>query len=88
MADTRAYAAISHLKPGDITLTPNQSAPRMMRLDLGTDVHIVLDSGAADAAQQAAAMRRLAEVATEAADWLERTITKREDGSGEQFPLP
>jgi hypothetical protein len=60
-----------HIRAGDITLTPRPGVPSLLRLDLGGGVRIMLDSAADDSAGLAAAMRRLAEVAAEAAEQLE-----------------
>jgi hypothetical protein len=68
----RSPPASPMLRAEDITLTPNRQAPSLLRLELGNDVHVVFDSAADDTAEQAAAMRKLARLAAEAAEELER----------------
>ena len=72
MAETTAYVVIWHIRAGEIKLVPNKQAPQLLRLELCDDVHITLDRDAPDTAGQAAAMRKLARLATEAAEDLER----------------
>jgi hypothetical protein len=74
--ETRVNADVSiwHIRAGGMQLTPNKTAPHLLRLDICEDVRIVLDRDAADTAEQAAAMRELARLATEAAEDLERAM--------------
>ena len=71
MTEVTASIAIWNIRAEDITVTPNEKAPHLLRLNLCDDVRIVLDRDAADAAGQAAAMRKLARLATEVAEELE-----------------
>jgi hypothetical protein len=72
-----AQVAIWHIRAGGMKLSPNESSPALLRLQVCEDVRFVLDRDAADTAGQAAAMRRLAELATEAAEDLERHAAER-----------
>lgn len=73
MADVEASAAIWDIRAEEITLTPNEKAPHLLRLELCDEVRIVLSSDR-DVPEQAAAMRRLAQLATEAAEELDRAL--------------
>jgi hypothetical protein len=81
MAEVTANVSIWHIRAGDMELTPNEQAPQLLRLDVCEDVRIVLDRDSADTAEQAAAMRRLAELAAEAAQDLERHVKAPEGGA-------
>ena len=76
MAEVTAYASVWHPRAGEMRLRQNEKAPQLFRLELCMDVQVVLDRGAADVAEQAAAMRELARLATEAAEDLERRMTE------------
>jgi hypothetical protein len=80
VAEVEASVAIWGIRADDISLTPNEQSPRLLRLHLGEDVRIVVGHG--DEAEEAAAMRRLIEVATEAAEELERRSSDEESGGG------
>lgn len=72
-----AQVAIWDIRAGGMCLSPNERTPQLLRLYLCEDVRFVLDRDAPDTAGQAAAMRRLAELATEAAEDLERHAAER-----------
>ena len=80
MASLMTIIAIWDLRADDIRLRPNEPG---IRLELGSDVNITAGHVPSKAADEAAAMRKLAEVATEAAEELERRTAAREDGSGD-----
>jgi hypothetical protein len=80
MASLMTIIAIWDLRADDIRLRPNEPG---IRLELGSDVIITAGHVPSKAADEAAAMRKLAEVATEAAEELERRTAAREDGSGD-----
>jgi hypothetical protein len=69
--------AIWHIDPDGITLTPNEKAPDLLRLQLCEDIRIVLEGDSDDTARQAAAMRKLSGLAAEAAAELERQAAER-----------
>src|ERR1039457_7537349 len=80
MASLMTIIGIWDLRADDIRLRPNEPG---IRLELGRDVNITAGYVPSKAADEAAAMRKLAEVATEAADELERRTAAREDGRGD-----
>jgi hypothetical protein len=83
MADITANVSIWDIRAGDMALTPNEQAPELLRLILCEDVRIVLRRDRETAAGQAAAMRELARLATEAAEDLEKAagqVTEARDG--------
>ena len=69
--EVHASFAVWHIRAGDMALTPNPSTPQLLRLNICEDVRIILDRDTSDTAEQAAAMRELARLATEAAEDLE-----------------
>lgn len=75
--EVAANVSIWNIRPGGMTLTPNEHTPQLLRLHLCDDARIVLDREAHDTAQQAEAMRVLARLATEAAEDLERHAAER-----------
>jgi hypothetical protein len=70
MAETRATASVWDIRAGDIALKRAEGR-RHMYLELGPVVYVGVGSVGAEALE-AAAMRKLAEVAAEAAEELER----------------
>ena len=72
--------SIWHIRAGGMRLSPNDQTPQLLRLYLCEEVRLVLDRDAADTAEQAAAMRRLAGLAAEAAEDLERAAAARSGG--------
>jgi hypothetical protein len=79
MTEVTAHIAIWHIRAEDMALTENKNDPRLLRLDVCEDVRIVLDrNDDPRIAEQAAAMRELARLATAAAEDLERQAA---DGS-------
>ena len=82
MAETRATASVWGIRAEDITLKRHEGhAP--VYLELGNLVYVTLGDPGSEALE-AAAMRRLAEVAAEAAEELERRaaaqVTEAGDG--------
>ena len=71
MPDVTASISIWHARAAAMRIEQNQTTPPLFRLQLCDDVSIILDREAGDAGEQAAAMRRLAELATQAAADLE-----------------
>jgi hypothetical protein len=76
MADITANVSIWDIRAEDMALTPNEQAPELLRLDICEDVRIVLRRHRETAAGQAAAMRELARLATEAAEDLEKAAAQ------------
>jgi hypothetical protein len=74
MADIETSVAIWDICADDISLSPNEQSPGLLRLHLTKDFRLIIGGAAGDAAQEAAAMRRLAEVAAEASAELERRV--------------
>ena len=65
MADLRC--ALYELRATDITLTTSQTFPDVIRIDLGCGVYVEVGGKGADVEAEAAALDRLAELATQAA---------------------
>lgn len=86
MAEIQGSFAVWHLRAEDVKLVPNPMNPRLLALYFDRSARIVLDRGAADTAEQAAAMRRLARLAAEAAEDLERAAAAR-PGDGTAAPV-
>jgi hypothetical protein len=85
MTDITANISIWNVRADSISLEQNSQAPKLFRLQLCNDVGIILDRDAADIAGQAAAMRELARLATEAAEDLEKAAARdaeARDGQG------
>ena len=81
MPELRATISVCGLKPGDVRLTRQQGRDTMW-LQIGGQVDVTLadDLFAAEPGVEAAAMRRLAVLATEAAEVLERRAAAAEGG--------
>ena len=76
MASLMTIIAIWDLRADDIRLRPNEPG---IRLELGSDVNITTGHVPSKAADEAAAMRKLAGLATGAAEELERRAAARKD---------
>lgn len=83
MTEVNASVAIWSIRSEGMALTGNPKAPHLLRLDICEDVRIVLARDGDDTAGQAVAMRKLAELATEAAEDLERWAAERKEGTGD-----
>jgi len=68
VADLRC--ALYGLRATDITLRTSENMPGVIRIDLGAGVYVEVGGAGADVEAEAAAMDRLAEVATRAAGML------------------
>jgi hypothetical protein len=82
MADTRASVTIDNLRAEDVALKRHEGRPAVY-LELGSLVYVTLGLDAGDEALEAAAMRKLSEVAAEAAAELDHRAAEREDGRDE-----
>jgi hypothetical protein len=78
MAETRATASVWDIRADDIALKRHDTIPAVLYLELGNLVYLTVGSSPEDEALEAAAMRKLARVATEAAEDLERRAAARE----------
>ena len=84
MAETRATASVWAIRAEDITLK-RADGRQSMYLELGSLVYVAVGSPGAEALE-AAAMRRLAAVAVEAAEELERRAAAADLAAGEGPP--
>ncbi len=84
MAETRATASVWAIRAEDITLK-RADGRQSMYLELGSLVYVAVGSPGAEALE-AAAMRRLAAVAVEAAEELERRAAAAADLAAGEGP--
>jgi hypothetical protein len=78
MADTRASVTIDNLRAEDVALKRHEGRPAVY-LELGSLVYVTLGLDAGDEALEAAAMRKLSALATQAAEELEHRAAGRQE---------